>query len=120
MLDNPKEKGNTMKTLEIGGEFFEVIRSKMTEQMIECHNHDYLGRKTLYDYYVNPSAIKIGIWEDWREWQAENWPMVSNMRVTSASCSTFSIGAIYSDPETYEVLGYFRITKEHNRLYLLK
>ena len=109
-----------MKTLEIGGEVFEVIRSSKTEDMLKWHDRDYLGRKTLYDFYDNPSYYKERIWEDWREWQAQNWPMVSNMRVTGASCFTFSIGAIYSDPETREILGYFKITKDHNRLYLLK
>lgn len=89
-----------MKTLEIGGEVFEVIRSAKTENMITYHDCDYLNRKTLYDFYDNPSYYKERIWEDWREWQAQNWPMVSNMRVTGASRFIFSIGAIYSDPET--------------------
>lgn len=109
-----------MKTLAIGNEVFEVIRSSKTEDMISYHGCNLRGRKTLYDFYDNPSYYKERIWEDWREWQAENWPMVSNMRVTGASSFTFSIGAIYCDPETYEILGYFKITKDHNRLYLLK
>lgn len=109
-----------MKIMEIGNEVFEIIRSTKTEDMIIYHDCDYLNRKTLYDFYDNPSVYKECIWQEWLEWQAENWPMVSNMRVTGASCFTFSIGAIYSDPETYEVLGYFKITKDHNRLYLLK
>ena len=109
-----------MKTMEIGGEVFEVTRSKKAEQMIKWHDHDYLGRKTLYDFYDNPSVYKVGIWEDWREWCANVYPTVCSMRVIGASCFTFSIGAYYCDPETYEIMGYIHITKDHNRLYLLK
>ena len=109
-----------MKTMQIGNEVFEVIRSGKTEDMIAQHDHDFLGRKTLYDFYDNPSIYKERIWEDWREWAAQNYPQVSHIRVTGASCFTFSIGAYYCDPETYEIIGYFKITKDHNRLYLLK
>lgn len=104
----------------IGGMYFEVIRSSKVDDMLDWHNNDYLGRRTLYDFYDNPSAIKENIWDEWLGWQAANYPTVSNMRVTGASCFTFSIGAYYCDPETYEILGYFRITRNHNRLYLYK
>lgn len=109
-----------MKTLEIGGEVFEVIRSSKTEDMIYYHGCDRRGRKTLYDFYDKPSTEKRTVWKDWEEWQAQNYPMVYNMLVISASQWTFTIGAFYRDPETREILGYFRITKDHNRLYLLK
>lgn len=109
-----------MKTLEIGGEVFEVIRSGKTEDMISYHGCDRRGRKTLYDFYDNPGAEKRSIWKDWQEWAEQNYPVVHGMLVISASPWTFSIGAFYRDPETYEIIGYFKITKDHNRLYLLK
>lgn len=109
-----------MKRIEINGEWFEVIRSKYTDDMIERHGADYRGRRTLYDFYDNPSAIKERIWDSWREWAANSFPVVNNMLVISASHFAFTIGALYVDPDTYEVLGYFKITKDHNRLYLYK
>ena len=104
----------------IGGKDFEVIRSSKTQNMIDWHGKDYRGRRTLYDFYDNPSSAKVSIWEDWKEWAAQVYPRVYNMRVTGASCFTFSIGACAVDPETYEIIGYFKITKDHNRLYLIK
>lgn len=107
-----------MKTMKINGEVFEVIRSKYTVDMIDHHGHDYLGRRSLYDFYDNPSRYKRGIWDEWLEWAAQSYPQVSNMYVTSATTFSFTIGAFYCDPETYEVIGYIKITKDHNCLYL--
>lgn len=103
----------------IGGMYFEVIRSSKVDDMLNWHE-DYRGRRTLYDFYDRPSATKKSIWEEWLDWAAHNYPMVSNMRVTGATCRTFSIGAYCCDPDTYEIVGYFKITKDHNRLYLYK
>lgn len=109
-----------MKWIEINGEWFEVIHSKYTDDMIEHHDHDYRGRKTLYDFYDRPSDIKQRIWEDWLDWAAQTYPVVSNMLVTGASHFSFTIGAYYVDPDTNEIIGYIKITKDHNRLYLYK
>lgn len=107
-----------MKTLEIGGEFFEVIRSKHTDGYINYHLRNY-DERDLFDFYENPSYIKQRIFNDWYDWFVDN-SCVDKLEVIGGSCFTFSIGAIYCNPETYEILGYFRITKDHNRLYLLK
>ena len=115
---NPSRKDYIMKTMEINGEVFEVIRSKCTVGMIDHHGHDYLGRRSLYDFYANPSMDKRDIWSNWCDWAAWSYPQVSNMYVTSASSFSFTIGAYYCDSETYEIIGYIRITKDHNRLYL--
>ena len=108
-----------MKYKEIGGKCFEVHRSKHTEQMVERHDNDRLGRKSLYDFYNNPSEVKECIWVKWLLW-ANNCDCVYGMRVIGASCNFFSIGAYYVDPDTLEIIGYFHITAAHNYLYLYK
>ena len=107
-----------MKTKEIGYEVFEVIRSKHTQGYINYHLRNY-DERDLFDFYENPSYIKQRIFNEWYDWFVDN-PCVDKLEVTCGSCFTFSIGAIYINPVTYEILGYFRITKDHNRLYLLK
>ncbi len=107
------------KTMVIGGETFEVIRSRRTDDYVVWHTYDYFNRKTLYDFYKKPSQAKQDIWEYWLDWQRMN-DCVDSMRVKSASCFTFTISAYYVDPDTYEIIGYFKITKSHNRLYLYK
>lgn len=103
----------------IGGYCFEVIRSKHTDRMIEQHGYDYLNRTSLYDFYDNPSSYKIAIWDEWQEWYKNN-DCVTNLAVIAGSTYAFTIGAFYIDPETLEILGYFRITRDHNYLYLYK
>lgn len=103
------------KFIEVGGIGFEVIKPHKVDPS-EYHK-DYLGRRTLWDFYDRPSDIKVGIWEEWLDWESDN-PEVRDMRVTSASCFMFTIGAYYVDPETDEIIGYFKITRDHNRLYL--
>lgn len=103
------------KTMTIGGERFEVIRPRKFEP--DAYHRDYRGRRTLLDYYDRPSDIKQAIWQEWLDWERDN-PEVYDMRVTSASGFAFTIGAYYVDTETGEIIGYFKITKDHNRLYL--
>lgn len=101
------------KTMVIGGEYFEVIHTSKFDDM---DNRDYCGRRTLWDYYENPSDIKEEIYAEWMQWECET-PEVYDLRVTSASCFMFTLGGWYVDPETGEILGYIRITRDHNRVY---
>ena len=107
-----------MKTLKIGDEVFEVICSKHTQGYINYHLRNY-DERDLFDFYENPSYIKQTIFNEWYDWFVDNY-CVDKLEVVGGSCFTFTIGALYIDTETLEILGYFRITKDHNRLYLLK
>lgn len=104
---------------EINGRLFEISRSKGTKQdVIDSHTYDYLGRRSLFDFYQQPSTAKEAIWAGWKNW-AEHTDCVEDMRVKSANTFMFSIGAYYVNPDTGEIVGYFYITPAHNRLYLL-
>lgn len=106
------------ETRYISGEWFEVIHSKYTDDMIKHHMKNFACRD-LSDFYDKPSDIKKGIYHEWWNWYFES-DYVDLFEVVSGSCFTFSIGAIYVDPDTREVLGYFKITKDHNKLFLFK
>lgn len=105
-----------MKFTEINGEQFETVKSKHAEKMIENHMKYYNGR-TLNNYYQKPSQIKKKIYEYWREWAID--PHIWAFEVINGSCFMFSIGAIYRN-DLGDAIGYIRITKDHNRLFLIK
>ena len=110
-----REKINEMKKqMEINGKMFEVIKSKYTEKMIENHWKNY-SSKTLDYYYQKPSEIKKEIYAYWRDWSSD--PCVWAFEVISGSCSCFSLGAILKNEHGYDI-GYIKITKAHNYLYL--
>lgn len=110
-----REKRNKMKKqIEINGEMFEIIRSKYTQNMIENHWKNYSGR-TLDNFYQKPSEIKKAIYADWREWSSD--PQIWAFEVISGNWNNFSIGAIFRDEHGNEI-GYIKITKSHNYLYL--
>lgn len=105
------------KYMEINGEIFEVIkpRKRYLKEAIERLARE--PRKDLYSHYEKPSKVKIGIWNAWVDWALES--PVDCITVTSASTFQFTISAILYDPETDADLGLIRITKCHNRVYLL-
>lgn len=102
------------KFMEINGEMFEVIKSKYTPELIERHWKYYSGR-TLDHYYQKPSAIKKAIFEEWRDWSSD--PCVWAFEVISGSHFFFSLGAILKNEHGYDI-GYIKITKAHNYLYV--
>ena len=104
------------KFIEINGETFEVIDT--AKDVDACHK-DWRGRRTIWDFYNRPSDVKVNIYEMWMEW-ARRTDCVYDMRVTSASCFMFTLGAYYVDTGTDEIIGYFRITRDHNKLYIFK
>ena len=102
------------KFIDINGKTFELINTK---KEVDLRHHDYLGRRTLFDFYDKPSEAKQAIWDEWLTWEHET-PCVYDMRVTAASCYMFTLGAYFVDVKTDEIIGYFTITREHNRLYM--
>lgn len=103
------------KKMEINGKRFDVIKPRTC--VPDAYHKDRRGRRSIWDFYRNPSKKKEDIWSAWKSW-ADSTPEVKDMRVTGANCDTFSIGAYYIDPDTEEILGYIKITKCYNRLYL--
>ena len=98
----------------INGVEFETYKSKYTQGLIDNHK-----TKTLWQCYEKPSKIKESIYYDWLEWfeQTDN---VYEFGITSSCWNNFTLGGIVFDKETGEDIGYIRITKCHNRLYLFK
>ena len=107
-----------IKYTEIGGIAFETIKSSKTQDMIDYHVKNFACRD-LSDFYVKPSDIKKRIYEEWREWYL-NTDGVYRFEVTSGSSHVFTICAIYRDEETLDAIGFIRITKGHDRLYVFK
>lgn len=102
------------KQIEINGEMFEIIKSKYTTKLIENHWKNYSG-KTLDYYYQKPSEIKKAIYSEWREWSSDL--CIWAFEVTSGNAFAFSLGAILKNEHGNDI-GYIRITKAHNYLYL--
>ena len=97
----------------INGVDFETYKSKVTKQNI-WHNP-----KRLDECYDRPSEYKIEIYYDWLDWfdQTEN---VYSFGITSYNIYQFTLGGVLFDLETGEDIGYIKITRDHNRLYLFK
>lgn len=98
----------------INGVDFETHKSKYARTNRIMHNP-----KRLEDCYDKPSKYKEGIYYEWMEWfdQTEN---VYSFGITSYNTFSFSLGGVLFDLETGEDIGYIRITKDHNKLYLFK
>lgn len=102
------------KYTEINGEQFEVIRSKKTDDFFHWHISHEIAH-TLEECYSRPSDAKRAIFEEWREWAVDSWPVVYQFGITSYNTFMFTLGALY-DGELGD--GYIQITPAHNRLYL--
>ena len=107
-----------MKYTKINGVYFETIKSKKTEAMINYHDKNF-NHRDLSDYYEKPSEAKRAIYTDWIRWYLEADETIYNFEITSANTFGFTFGGLFVDSETFEIIGYIRITKEHNRLYLI-
>ena len=101
-----------MKTIEINGETFEVIRSWKYDFARKFKFTGY----GLSHFYQKPSQVKKDIYEYWRKW-ACNADNVHYLQVRTANGRFFTLEAVYMDD--VQVYGYIEITKNHNRLYVL-
>ena len=107
-----------MRYTTINGVDFETTRTKYAGPAIERHYNPW-SYDDITEAYDNPSNAKRAIYADWREW-ADITECVRNMRITSKNTFAFTLGALYVDGETGEVLGYISITRDHNRLMISK
>ena len=108
-----------MKTIEINGRTFELIRKRDADDVyawekraIRCAGDD------LYKHYSRPSIYKEEIYADWREWYCE-CPDVDWFGVCSANAQQFSITALHENNRG-ETLGVIYITRDHNRYITFK
>ena len=104
-----------MKYTNINGIDFETHKSKRTKEMIDWHMKNYLNRD-LYDHYEKPSNSKLEIYKNWLDWYLST-DYVLAFEVTSANIFGFTLGCVLVEPKTIKIIGYIRITKEHNYLY---
>lgn len=105
------------KYMEINGEQFEVIRSEKTPALIK--EAAYYAGRTLDECYSNPSIYKREIYEDWREWY-RTADYVQGFGISSFNLQTFSIMAVLYEKSVSYPIGAIQITKDHNRLYLMR
>lgn len=103
------------KYTDICGIDFETHKSKHTKQMIE--NHLNRPIKTLNNCYKKPSATKQTVYNGIRNLFGD-CRQISRLSVTGHSCDFFTMGALYLDDETGEIIGYMKITKDRNYLYI--
>lgn len=103
-----------MKTITINERTFELIQPRNAI-------NPYIGflgsRSDIYQWYDSPSQYKVEIWEDWLEWAYTTDGLLS-FEITSANTFQFSIGGVYVDDNN--VRYGLRITRGHNRAYLVK
>ena len=104
------------KYTNINGMNFITIHSGKTESMINEHFNRYKGRD-LMQVYGKCSKEKKDVYYKWREW-LQKTDEVTDFDIISASRYTFTLGAIYRDVNNTPI-GYIRITKGYNRLYLI-
>ena len=111
---------NSMKTVTLNGEIFEVKDSRKHPLTVE-HVNDYMERfvgKDLYTFYDRPSHIKQSIYDAWLTWCSTSGGQASHMQVSSANCQTFTIDAIWCDEKGY-IKYFLHITKAHNYAYVV-
>lgn len=104
------------KYTDICGIDFETHKSKHTKQMIEAHLNRPI--KLLNNCYKKPSATKQAVYNGIRRLFGDS-RQVSRLSITGYNTDFFTMGALYLDYETGEIIGYMKITKDHNYLYLM-
>ena len=106
-----------MKTIYICGETFEVIKPRKPISDFSVYSRG----STLYRYYAQPSHSKIGIYNDWCEWVRDVFNTdngyVTNFGISSANTFQFTLTFRLCWMNNIYVA---RITRDHNRLYLLQ
>lgn len=101
-----------MKTMEINGNVFEVIKPR--KHPVSLTNSHFM--RSIYECYDNPSEKKKAIYNKWHRWYLGDWRL-SEFGVISYNTFSFSIGCVFNDADT-GVRGFIVITPCHNRLYL--
>ena len=103
------------KYTDINGIDFETHKSKYTKSMIEKHLNKPI--KLLDDCYEKPSSTKRAIYNGIHRLFG-NTKNITRLSVTSYNTFAFTMSALYLDEITGEIIGYIRITKDHNILYI--
>lgn len=103
-----------MKTIEIGGVTFELIRPRKTVYVNKRPSMPFCS--DIFDWYGKPSQYKVEIWNSWVDW-AYSVEGIIRLKICSANCNTFSIEGLYRD--CYGTKYLLRITKYHNRAYVI-
>ena len=104
-----------MKTIEINGHVFEVIKRRTP---IEANLRHVFGCDSdIYKCYDRPSQYKVAIWHNWLEW-ALNTNNVASFYISGHNCMQFTISGCYQDPNTGDIYNLY-ITRDHNRAYLV-
>ena len=100
-----------MKTIEINGRTFEVIKPR---NEVRKHIGNLGSKSDIYSEYGRPSIYKVEIWESWLDWAYTTDGVVS-FEICSSNGFQFTIDGLYIDDNGDEYNIY--ITKAHNRLY---
>ena len=104
------------QTVTINGETFELFKADAGASA--RFTGTGAAYDEIYDAYVRPSYIKVGIWHDWCDWCYELNKSVNpcELWVAGHTCSSFSIGGkVQYNGHVYQLW----ITKCHNRAYLI-
>ena len=102
-----------MRKIEINGVNFELIKPR---HAIAANYGRFGIESDIFDFYDRPSQYKIGIWKSWLDWARDNDNVVS-FHISAANCKQFSICGCVQTPDGH--IYDLRITKDHNRAYLV-
>lgn len=103
------------KTLEINGKTFELFKSNLNETESFTNGAAY---DEIYEAYGRPSNIKVSVWHEWCEWCRilNQNGIPCTLEIGSHSCQQFTIyGKVKFGGQVYGL----RITRDHNRAYLI-
>lgn len=84
-----------MKTMNIGGTFFQVIKPRTNK--VQSFTGWLCDENAIFYVYDRPSDTKISIWRNWCKW-ARNTEGVFGMEISGHNCMSFTIDGGYIDP----------------------
>lgn len=97
----------------INNEFFEIIKPRKYKPVPS----NAYPRK-IHECYKAPSVYKVGIFNDWMKWaDTIKQGMIINFGISSYNSQTFTLTGNYY--ENGEFIGKIKITKAHNRIYIV-
>ena len=113
-----------METMTIKGIEFEIHRPRIYDDLaareFAIRNVKCNAGCSIYDVYDRPSIEKVRIWNKWYNgWYVRNYH-TGWMGVSAFNKMTFSISALYFEDEDQHIepAGIFKITRDHNKLFL--
>lgn len=118
-----KGKGYSKRVLKVYSmkQYIKLNSETFELKKLKCEP-EYLGYKTLYDCYVNPSKIKRVIYNGWLEWLNElnldnsNEYVFGRLTVLTYNCNVFTLGAeVYN--KLGELIGQLYITKTRQEFW---